>query len=333
MRVLRRIRDAYRRHEIGTVVTVLLVLLLIVFLWPYIVTIVPAGSAGVIWSGISGTKPRVIVGEGLHVTAPWQRISIYNLRFQTVDSEVTILTTDGLETVINITTRYRPIPRELTTLHQEVGVDYAKTIVAPEVSTAVRVIAGRFEPEHFYGEGIGTLQERVVDVARERVRTRFVEVDDVFIRSVVMPRTVAAAIQRKIEQEQASLTMAHRLEVERQEAVRKRIEAEGIRDFQAVISAGLTNQYLRYKGIEATLQLSQSPNAKIIVIDGNGLPLVLNAESLPPGGAQPIALPPGSPLNATPGAPTSPVLVTPPPPPPAGTAQKPPPAQSPKQDR
>ncbi len=324
MKVLRRIRDWYRRHEIGVVVAGLLTLLAIAFLWPYIVTIVPAGSAGVIWSRISGTQQQVIASEGLHVLPPWQTISVYNLRYQTADTEITILTKDGLEVVINVTTRYRPIYRQLMTLHQEVGPDYVSTIVSPEIGTAVRVIAGEFEPEEFYNVGIASLQDRVIGVARERIRTRFVEVDDVFIRSIVMPRTVAVAIQHKIEQEQQALTMTHRIEFERQEAFRKQVEAEGIRAFQAIISNGLTNQYRRYKGIEATLELAQSPNSKIIVIDGgpNGLPLVLNAESMAPGGAQPVVLPPDVlPLNVTPLRPGPGAVPNPLP----GTPQQPPP--------
>ena len=310
MKIWRRFQDAYRRNEIGFVVTGLLLLLLLGFLWPYIVTVIPAGSAGVIWSRLTGTQLQVVAGEGIHVTPPWQTITVYELRYQTIDMEVTILTKDGLEIVVNATTRFRPIYRQLMTLHQEVGPDYPSTIVTPEVTTAVRVIAGQFEPEQFYNLGISALQEQVVEVARERVRTRFVEVDDVFIRSIVMPRAVAAAIQRKIESEQLALTMAHRIEAERQEVTRKQIEAEGIRGFQTIISAGLTNQYLRYKGIEATLQLAQSPNSKIIVIDGgpNGLPLVLNAEGMPPGGAEPVTLPPGVTLNATPRAPPPPAV-------------------------
>jgi regulator of protease activity HflC (stomatin/prohibitin superfamily) len=334
MKILRRIRDAYRRHEIATVVAGLIALLVIAFLWPYIVIVVPAGSAGVLFSGITGTRQFVLAGEGLHITLPWQKIAIYELRYQTIDTEVTILTKDGLEVAINVTTRYRPIYRQLMTLHQEVGPQYPATIVSPEVGTAVRVIAGEFEPEEFYNVGIASLQARVIAVARERMRTRFVEVDDVFIRSIVMPRTVAVAIQHKIEQEQQALTMTHRIEFEKQEAFRKQVEAEGIRAFQAIISNGLTNQYLRYKGIEATLELAQSPNSKIIVIDGgpNGLPLVLNAESLAPGGAQPVVLPPGvQPLNMTPAVPTrrdpAPGAVPKPTP---GTPQQPPPGQPPK---
>jgi regulator of protease activity HflC (stomatin/prohibitin superfamily) len=328
MKVVTRIRNAIRRHELGIVVAGLITLLVLAFLWPYIVRVIPAGSAGVIFSGITGTKRSVLAGEGLHFTLPWQKIAVYDLRYQTIDAEVTILTKDGLEVVINTTTRYRPIYRQLMTLHQDVGPQYAETIVNPEVSTAVRVIAGEYQPEQFYDVGIASLQERIVDVARERVRTRFVEVDDVFIRSIIMPRAVALAIQNKIEQEQQALTMTHRLEFERQEAFRKHIEAEGVRDFQAIVANGLTNQYLRYKGIEATLELAKSPNSKIIVIDGgpNGLPLVLNAENMLPGGAQPVVLPPGVlPLNASPGAPgvaTNPPLVP-------GPAPKPAPATPP----
>ena len=334
MKALRRIRDAYRRNEIGTVVVGLITLLVIAFLWPYIVIVIPAGSAGVVWSGITGTRQSVVAGEGLHLMPPWQSISIYNLRYQTADSEVTILTKDGLEVTINLTTRYRPIHRQLMTLHQEVGPEYVTTIVLPEVGTAVREVAGEFEPEQFYNTGIAALQTGVIDAARERVRTRFVEVDDVFIRSIVMPRTVAAAIQHKIEQEQQSLTMTHRLEFERQEAIRKQIEAEGIRNFQATISTGLTNQYLRYKGIEATLELAQSPNAKIIVMDGgpngNGLPLVLNGEGMLQGGAQPVDLPAGvQPLNTSPRVRTTPPPGAAPKPAP-GVPQQPQPNQPPK---
>ncbi len=169
-------------------------------------------------------------------------------------------------------------------------------------------------------------------VARERVRNHFVKVDDVFNRSVVMPRNVAEAIGLKIEKEQQSLTMVYRLQHERQEADHKYIEAEGIRNFQAIISAGLTNQYLRYKGIEARLQLAESPNSKIIVMDGglNDLPLVLNAEGLAPGGAQPVVLPLGvKPLNSTPGVRTIPAPDAAPKPAPA-TPPQPPSGQPPK---
>ena len=323
MTVWQRIRNWFRRHELSVVVWALVLLLVVTFAWPYVVTIVPAGSAGVVWSRISGTKLQVIAGEGIHFTPPWQSIAVYNLRYQVIDLEVTILTKDGLEVVVQATTRFRPIYRQLTTLHQEVGPDYRQTIVLPEVSTAVRIVAGQFEPEQFYSQGITTMQDQVIEVARDRIRTRYVEVDDVYIRSIIMPRTVALAIQHKIEQEQQALTMAHRLEFERQEVLRKEIEANGIRAFQAIISAGLTNQYLRYKGIEATLELAQSPNSKIIVIDGgpNGLPLVLNAEGMPSGGAQPIPLP-GQSVNATPATP----FFFPPPTsrPPAAATTKPP---------
>lgn len=316
-----RVRDWFRRHEIGVVVSSLLLLLALVFLWPYFVTIIPAGAAGVVYSRITGTQMLIVAGEGVHITPPWHAITVYELRYQTVDTEVTILTKDGLEVVVNSTARFRPIYRQLTTLHQEVGPRYPETIVVPEVSTAVRIVSGQFEPEQFYAEGINLMQEAVIKVARERVRTRFVEIDDVFIRSIVMPRVVAEAIQRKIEQEQRALMMQHRIEFERHEVTRKQIEAQGVRDFQAIISAGLTNQFLRYKGIEATLELAKSPNSKIIVMDGgpNGLPLVLNAEGMPMGGAQPVALPPGSALNTSPSEtlpPVPPVTTLKPPGPP-----------------
>ena len=255
----------------------------------------------------------MVAGEGLHFVAPWQIITVYDLRYQTIESEFTVLAKDGLDVQVHVTTRYRPSERELTNLHQEVGPQYAHTIVEPEVGTAVRVVTGQFEPEQFYSAGLMQMQERVIEVARERVRTRYVDVDDVFIRNIVMPTIVAEAIQHKIQQEQAALTMFHLLERERQEADRKRIEAAGIRDFQATISTGLTNQFLRYKGIEATQALASSTNAKIVVVGSgvNGLPILFNADSMAPGGAQPVALAPFAPVAATPAANATPNATTP----------------------
>ena len=209
---MRRIRNWFRQHEIGTVVSALVVLVLVAFFWPYFVTIVPAGSAGVIWSRISQTRSYVVAGEGLHVVPPWQIVTIYDLRYQTIESEFTVLAKDGLDVQRARHTRYRPSERELTTCTRKSAPSTAHTIVEPEVGTAVRVVAGQFEPEQFYSAGLMQMQERVIEVARERVRTRYVDVDDVFIRNIVMPKIVSEAIQRKIQQEQAALTMLHLLE-------------------------------------------------------------------------------------------------------------------------
>jgi hypothetical protein len=124
-------------------------------------------------------------------------------------------------------------------------------------------------------------------MARRRVRNRFVLIDDILVRTIVLPPTVSNAIQRKLEQEQMALEMQFRLSRERQEADRKRIEATGLRDYQETIASTLSNQLLEFKGIEATLELAKSNNAKIVVVGGgrNGLPLILNADTF----AQPQA--------------------------------------------
>lgn len=116
-------------------------------------------------------------------------------------------------------------------LHQQVGPGYVDTVVVPEVDTAVRTVIGRFRPDELYAATVDEIQNDVVLLARRQVRNRFVLVDDVNIRTIVLPPTVAAAIQRTLEQEQMSLEMQYRLTRERQEADRKRIEAGGIRDY------------------------------------------------------------------------------------------------------
>ena len=120
-------------------------------------------------------------------------------------------------------------------------------------------------------------------LARAQVRERFVLLDDIQIQTITLPRAVANAIQHKLEEEQASLEMQFRISRERQEAERKRIEAEGIKAFQDIVSAGLNGPLLQYKGIDATLELAKSPNSKVVIIGGkDGLPMILGADAFAP---------------------------------------------------
>jgi hypothetical protein len=173
--------------------------------------------------------------------------------------------------------------KQVPKLHQQVGPTYVDTIVGPEVNTAVRTVIGRFRPDELYAAAFDEIQSDIVALARREVRNRFVDIDDVLLRVIVLPPTVASAIQRKLEQEQLALEMQYRLARERQEADRKRIESAGIRDYQTTVQASLTPQLLQFKGIEATLELARSTNAKVVVVGGgrDGLPLILNADSVP----------------------------------------------------
>lgn len=287
----RRVRNSWRHHEIGITIGLLLLLLAVVYFSSNIFITVEAGHRGILWSRFSGTVTDRFFPEGLHVIAPWNVMAIYDVRFQTVNSSIPVLSKDGLSIGVEITARYRPSDKQLGHLHQQVGPDYVKTVVLPEVGNAVRLVISRYRPDELYAAGFAEIEKQIVAVSREQIHERYVTLDDVLVRALVLPVPVAEAIQRKLEQEQASLEMKFRLARERQEAERKTIEATGIRSFGDIAGASLTAGYLRLRGIEATLELAKSTNAKVIVIGSGtsgGQPLIFDADMF---GASPPVTP------------------------------------------
>lgn len=294
----------------GFVIGGLAFLLILSFFWSNIVINIRAGEAGVLWSRVRGTLTDRVYPEGVNIVLPWNVMTIYNVRYQTVERSFLVLSRDGLEITVEVAVRFKPLDRLVPKLHQQVGPGYIDTIVTPEVNTAVRTVIGRYRPDELYAATYQEIQGDIVTLARQRVRNRFVLIDDVLIRTIVLPPVVAAAIQRKLEQEQASLEMQYRLARERQEADRKRIEADGIRDYQEAISSTLNDRLLLFKGIEATTVLAQSTNAKVVVIGAgeNGLPLILGADALTqPGSTTPAE--PGSVPVPAPAPPNRPAAV------------------------
>ncbi|MEP7306392.1 MAG: SPFH domain-containing protein [Acidobacteriota bacterium] len=280
-RRLIRLRAWIARRELSVVITTLMFLIVLAFFWGNIVISIRSGEEGVLWSRLFGTMIERIYLEGTHLVLPWNVMTIYNVRYQHVDRRFLVLSRDGLEITVDVTIRFKPMDKQVPKLHQLVGPSYVDTIVSPEVNTAVRTVIGRFRPDELYAAAVDEIQADIVNLARREVRNRYVDIDKVLLRVIVLPPTVANAIQRKLEQEQLSLEMQYRLSRERQEADRKRIESEGIRDYQNTVRSSLTPELLQFKGIEATLDLAKSNNAKVVIVGGGrgGLPLILNADS------------------------------------------------------
>jgi len=152
-----------------------------------------------------------------------------------------------------------------------------QNIVAPETQSVLRVIFGQLQPEEIFTTQRNILKT-VLQEATLRMAEKYIILDDLLIKKITFPPTIKEAIERKLKQEQIALEYDFRLLQAEQEAKRKKIEAQGIRDFQDIVSEGISNQLLRWRGIEATLELSKSPNTKIIIIGGprDGLPLIMN---------------------------------------------------------
>jgi regulator of protease activity HflC (stomatin/prohibitin superfamily) len=267
------------------IVGLMFVFTLLVF-WPKMLVTIHSGHEGVLWRRFTGTELDLIYQEGTHLILPWDILYVYDVRIQKVDYTVPVLSTDGLEIRVDVTIRYRPISKAVPQLHQNVGYGYVGTIIIPEVVTAVREIIGKYRPEQLYTLRTDEMQTQIVARAAREVRDRFLIVDDVLIRRIELPISVQQAIQRKLNQEQEALEYLFRIQKEEREKERKKIEAEGIAQFQDIVSKTLRTQLLQWKGIEATLELARSNNAKVVVVGGGGanggLPLILNLPEAAP---------------------------------------------------
>ncbi len=270
--------NAIMTRKRGMLISVLIFILVFLFFAERIVIFVNAGESAVLFKRFQGgTQLNRTYGEGLHIILPWDQMQVYNVRIQHEQKQFEVLSANGLKIKVDASIRYRPILENLPYLHQNVGPDYADRIVFPEVEAVVRQIFGQYLPEDIYSSQKFIIQNTVQNAIFE-VSERFVDLDELLITRITLPDMIVTAIEEKLEKEQVAQGYKFRLDSERLEAERKRIEAEGIRDFQTIVSSGLTENYLRFKGIEATLKLSESNNSKIVVIGGgkDGLPIILD---------------------------------------------------------
>jgi regulator of protease activity HflC (stomatin/prohibitin superfamily) len=240
---------------------------------------IDSGRAGVVWRLIGGTQPGVL-GEGLHVIAPWNRLTRYDVRTQDQREELHILTLNGLSVSLEASIRYRPIGDELPRLHAEIGPTYYDVIVAPVVRSEARKVGGRYAAEEIYSTKREVVEREILDETKRAIEGKHIELEAILIRDVDLPENIKRAISEKLEEEQKALKMQFTLNRERQEAERKRIEAAGISDFQRIVATGISQELLRWKGIEATEHIAQSANAKVVVIGAgkDGLPLILGGQ-------------------------------------------------------
>jgi len=268
----------------GLVITILSLFLVFLFFAERVVILVNAGETAVLFKRFDGgTQLDKIYSEGFHLIYPWDVMTVYNVRIQHELKQFQVLSANGLKIKVDASIRYRPIKENLPDLHQQVGTEYADRIVYPEVEAVVRQIFGQYLPEDIYSSQKFIIQNTVQNAIFE-VSERFVDLDELLITRITLPDMIVTAIEEKLEKEQVALGYQFRLDSELLEAERKRIEASGIRDFQSIISSGLSENYLRFKGIEATLKLAESPNAKIVVIGGgkDGLPIILDGTANSP---------------------------------------------------
>jgi regulator of protease activity HflC (stomatin/prohibitin superfamily) len=268
------------KYNIKTSYVVIAVVVLIVLLLfgSRMFLIIEAGERGVVFRPYStGLDKEHIYGEGFHIIAPWNDMYVYNVREQQREETMDVLDKNGLSINTDVTVRFNPVFDKIGYLHQQFGVNYVNVLVVPEVRSSVRQVAGRYTAEEIYSTKRAEVEQAIITETRETLGENFIDMKALLIRSINLPAQIKGAIENKLQQEQEALAYEFRLKREESEAERRRIEAEGIANYNRIINASLTDKILQQRGIEATTSLAESTNSKVIVIGSgkDGLPLIL----------------------------------------------------------
>lgn len=218
-----------------------------------------------------------VVGPGTHIKAPWNDVYIYKVNEMSSEENMDMLDKNGLSIHIDVTVRYYPIPDRIGYIHEQFTTDYETVLVIPEVRSTVRQVMGRFTAEEIYSTKRAEVETAIKTETELILNKNNVHATAVLIRSIMLPEQIKVAIESKLQQEQEALAYQFRLDKEKSEAERKRIAAEGESRANNIINNSLTDKLLKMRGIEATLELSKSPNSKIIMIGSgkDGMPLIL----------------------------------------------------------
>jgi len=244
----------------GVVITIAVVVVLLIFISKSAVTIGP-GEGGVVFQSLGdGIDTETTYGEGFHLILPWNRMIVRKVRQQSISDEMNVLSVNGLEVKVNGTIWYEPEFSNLGKLIKTKGEDYERELLDPAVNAAARSVVGRYTPEQLYSSKRDVIEQEILDEVQNILKDQYLMVKRVLVEDVKLPTTIRTAIETKLKQEQESLEYEFRIAKAQKEAKRQKIDAEGKAVANKILSASLTDKILREKGIEATLELSKSPN-------------------------------------------------------------------------
>lgn len=240
------------------------------------IAVVPAGAVGV--QDFFGNVSDRFLNAGVRIVNPMVRVHRMSVRTQEIKGTASVPSSEGLILTLDVSLLYNLNPQEAPDVYRTLGLDDETVFVSPQLRSHVRGATASFEAKALYTSGREVIAEKILEQLGPTLASRGVVNASILLRNVDLPRVVTDAIQQKLKAEQESEQMKFVLQRERQEAERKRIEAQGISDFQKIVVQGIDERLLRWKGIEATEKLATSQNAKLVIVGGkDGLPLILNA--------------------------------------------------------
>ncbi|HZV60410.1 MAG TPA: prohibitin family protein [Candidatus Eremiobacteraceae bacterium] len=238
-------------------------------------TSIPTGNVGVLT--LFGRVTGETLAEGIHLINPLKSVQKLSVQTQSVKESANVPSNEGLILALDTSLLFRLDKSKAAFVYQTVGDNYAEKIVEPTLRAAIRASTSAHSANALYTNARELVQQQIQDELTAQLAPRGVIVENVLLRDVQLPAMLKGSIEAKQQAEQDALRMSFILQKEKQEAERKRIEAQGIADFQKIVAQGISPQLLEWKGIEATEKLATSANAKVVIIGNpkNGLPLVL----------------------------------------------------------
>ncbi len=256
-------------------------------------------SASIVQINVGETGVKVLFGKvqndvlnsGLHFINPLYNIERVDIKTQNYtmsgvndegeksgDDAIKVLASDGLEVTIDLTVLYRVVASDAPKLLSETGPDFKDKIVRPLTRTKIRDNAVYYQAVELFSNKRDEFQQRIYKSIEDNFRQRGLLLEQLLIRNITLPNSVKASIESKINAEQDAKKMEFVLQKERQEAERKRVEAQGIADYQRIINTGLTDKQLQYEQIQAIKELALSQNAKIVMMGKGNSPVILDAK-------------------------------------------------------
>jgi regulator of protease activity HflC (stomatin/prohibitin superfamily) len=232
----------------------------------------------VLHSGLHFINPLVTVEHIDVKTHNYTMSGVHDEGMKSGDDAIRVLTADGLEVTIDLSVLYRVVPNDAPKLLQQTGIDYEDKIVRPVTRTRIRDNAVYYDAVSLYSTKRDEFQQRIYNSIEKDFKARGLLLETLLVRNITLPQSVKQSIEQKINAEQDAQKMRFVLQKEQQEAERKRIEAQGIADYQRIISESLTDKQLQYEGIKAQLEIAKSPNTKIIVMGKGNVPLIMDTQ-------------------------------------------------------
>jgi prohibitin 1 len=239
---------------------------------------VRTGHVGVV--SVFGRVTGQTLGEGIHIVNPVANVTELSIKTQEIKEKAAVPSKEGLIMGLEASILYHLDPAQAATVYQQVGPTFAEVLLVPTFRSAIRAITAGNTAASLYSDGREGIAQQILEDVRRQVAPRGIIVENVLLRDLQLPESLKHAIEAKQQAQQEAQRMEFVLQREKQEAERKRVEAAGIKDFQDIVSQGISEKLLEWKGIEATMELVKSPNSKVIIVGNtkNGLPLIYSGE-------------------------------------------------------